>query len=156
MKAWFLALQQRERWVLGAGACIAAAIVLWWAVWSPLRDGTVELRDTVAEKRQLIADLQRAETLTAEGGSSRVRAGQSLLVLIESTAQAAGLAGSFTRTRPDGADAINVSFQNAAFDGLESWLITLEATYGISVERASINEAREEGLVTGQLFLRRI
>jgi len=78
-----------------------------------------------------------------------------ILVLVDSTAQVLGLAGAFTRTRPDGADAISVSFQNAAFDALLEWFVTLEQSHGVSVESASFNGARDQGRVSGQVFLRR-
>jgi type II secretory pathway component PulM len=81
---------------------------------------------------------------------------QSMVVLVDRTAQAMGLAGSFTRTRPDGADAISVSFTNAPFDNIVTWLISLEQSNGVLVETASFNGAREQGLVSGQLFLRRL
>ncbi|MGD8324400.1 MAG: type II secretion system protein GspM, partial [Gammaproteobacteria bacterium] len=60
-----------------------------------------------------------------------------------------------TRARPDGTNAINVTFSNAAFDSLIVWLITLNQNNGIYVDGASINSARQQGLVSGQLLLRR-
>jgi len=157
MKAWFAGLEQRERLMVGAGGAAAAIIILWGFIWMPLRGGSVELRETVAEKRVLLVDLQRAEALS--GGNvppqADQSAGQSLVVLVDRTAQPMGLAGAFTRTRPDGADAINVTFSNAAFDNLLTWLVMLEQSYGISVESASFNGSREQGLVNGQILLRR-
>lgn len=156
MKAWFERLQPRERLVLGAGLAAALLLLVYAVIWSPLRNGSLELRDTVAEKGRLIADLRRAESLGSDGATRvATAANESLLVLVENTAQSAGLAGSFTRTRPDGSDAINITFQNASFDGLVGWLVMLETTHGIVVERASVTGSRERGLVTGQLFLRR-
>jgi hypothetical protein len=35
------------------------------------------------------------------------------------------------------------------------WLITLETVHSVRVESASIAGAREQGLVNGQVFLRR-
>jgi hypothetical protein len=34
-------------------------------------------------------------------------------------------------------------------------MVTLESSYGVSVESASFNGARDAGLVSGQIFLRR-
>jgi type II secretory pathway component PulM len=76
-----------------------------------------------------------------------------LVVLVDSTAQTFGL--SLPRSRPDGADGINVAFQGVSFDALLSWLIALETTHGVAVESASFSSSRERGLVNGQLFLRR-
>jgi general secretion pathway protein M len=156
VKAWFARLEPRERWILSAGAVLAAIIVLWGFVWVPLGNGSAELRERIDDKQALLADLQRAAALG--GGTSRGQRPaptQSLVVLVDQTARTHGLADSFTRTRPDGADAINVSFQNAPFDGILAWLVRLNTDYGIRVESASFNGSRERGLVTGQLFLRR-
>lgn len=157
MKDWFENLAPRERLILTIGVAAAAVIVLWGFVWAPLSRGAAEFTDSVAEKRALLVDLQRAEGLP--GGDAPMQAGgdagESLVVLVDRTAQPLGLAGAFTRTRPDGADAISVSFQNAPFDNLLAWLVSLEQGYGISVESASFNGSRERGLVSGQIFLRR-
>lgn len=156
MKAWFARLAPRERWILSAGAVLAAVIVLWGFVWLPLGSRSAELRQRIDDKQALIADLRRAAALGGGSAQSqRPAPSQSLVVLVDQTARAHGLADSFTRTRPDGADAINVSFQNAPFDGILAWLVRLHADYGIRVESASFNGSRERGLVTGQLFLRR-
>jgi general secretion pathway protein M len=157
MKEWFMQRKPRERLLLGGGAAAAVVIVLWSLVWAPLSNGSVELRDAVDEKARVLIDLRRAEALQAVPTGNRPvgASAESLVVLVDSTAQSLGLAGTFTRTRPDGADAISVSFQNAAFDALLEWLVTLEQGHGVSVESASINGARDQGRVSGQVFLRR-
>lgn len=157
MKEWFAHLETRERIMISAGGAIAAVIVVWGLIWMPLRNNSAELRESLLEKQNLLADLQRLEALPS-AGTAVVRGGdsQSMVVLVDRTAQAMGLAGSFTRTRPDGADAISVSFTNAPFDNIVTWLISLEQSNGVLVETASFNGAREQGLVSGQLFLRRL
>lgn len=159
MRAWLETLAPRERLVLGAGAVGALVIVLWGFVWTPLTRGTSDLEATIERKRALVAELRRAEALAADdgddAGSSAQGASRSLVVLVDETAQTRGLASSFTATRPDGRNAINVSFQNAAFDSIVDWLLALERDYGVRVESASFNEAGEQGLVTGQIQLRR-
>lgn len=160
MRTWLESLAPRERIVLGAGAVGALVIVLWGLIWMPLARGTGDLEAAIERKRVLVAELRRAEALAADAGdtapsSSTQGASRSLVVLVDETAQSRGLASSFTATRPDGRDAINVSFQNAAFDSIVDWLLALERDYGVRVESASFNQARERGLVTGQIRLRR-
>ncbi len=153
MRDWFNSLRPRERLMIGSGAVAAGLIIVWGLIWLPVRSGSLELRDTVAEKRRLLTDLQRAELVQPSDGAGGVPSRtQSLMVLIDSTARSSGL--SFTRTRQDGPDGMSVSFQSTSFDGILTWLIALERDYGISVESASFNMARERGLVTGQIFLR--
>lgn len=155
MKNWFYGLKPRERLTIGVGAVVAVVIIGWGFVWKPLADGSMELRDSVAEKRQLLSDLKRAERLgPGSGEPGRPNASQSLVVLVDSTSRSLGLPP-FSRTRPDGPDGISVSFQDTPFDGILNWLIMLDQDYGVAVDSAQFNGARERGMVTGQVFLSR-
>lgn len=154
MKAWYAGLAPRERLIVAGGGAAAMLIVVWGLVWSPLVSATAELRAALDEKQALLVDLQRAQSLPASDGVSLSgNDRRSLVVLVDQTAQPKGL--SFSSTRPDGPDAIRVSFERAPFDTLVEWLVELERSNGITVEQASFNGARERGLVSGQLFLRR-
>lgn len=155
MRNWWESLQPRERLILGAGGVIALLIVLWEFGWQPLTSGREQLRAAVADKEQFLVDVARASAI-GDGDVAAVPSGQtSLFVLIDQTAQVAGLGSALTRARPDGPNAINVTFSNASFDSLLAWLITLNQSNGIFVDGASINSARQQGLVSGQLLLRR-
>ena len=153
MKSWFLSLEQRERLILIGGGIVALVIVLWWFVLQPLRVASADLREAVTDKQGLLLDLRRAEALPQDAAGPASAGAQSLVVLVDTTAQSFGLA--LPRTRPDGANGINVAFQGVSFDPLLPWHIELDGTHGVRVESASFSSARERGLVNGQLFLRR-
>jgi general secretion pathway protein M len=155
VKAWLEGLAPRERAVLLAGAVVAAAIVFFAFVWKPLTQGASSLRSSIDAKERVLTYLYRAEGLTDAVDDRPVRAAESLVVLVDQTAQANGLSGSLTRTRPDGATRINISFENAPFDKMLGWLIALQQNEGVYVEGASINDTRERGRVSGQLLLSR-
>lgn len=156
MKDWFQGLQPRERAIVGAGAALALVIVVWGLIWNPMRTSTLELQESVTDRTRLLTDLRRAAQLQPGAAAQPQATGnQSLVVLVDSTGRSFGLAGAFTRTRPDGPDAISVTFARAPFDALVSWLIDLEQTYGIYVDSASMTGSGQPGLVGGQLFLRR-
>lgn len=156
MIAWFRTLQRREQIILSAGCVIAVIILSWEFAWIPVVSGTADLRESVAAKEQLLADLQRAAVAggAAQGGPASAPS-QSLVLLISQTSESANLASAITRFRPDGTNAINVSVQNAAFAQLMGWLISLQQDHGVVVENASINGTRDSGRVSGQLYLRR-
>jgi general secretion pathway protein M len=154
MKAWFANLQPRERAIFVGGAVIVVLIVLWAAVLRPLGNGSVELRDSVAAKQRLLVNLARVEGLrTGTSSSSAAASGETLVLLVNNTAQTHGL--TFPRTRLDGPDGISLSFQDASFDALLGWLVALETAHAVEVESASFSNARQPGLVSGQLALRR-
>ena len=154
MKAWFFGLQQRERAIVVVGAVAAAIIVLWGLVLKPLGDMTAELRTSVELKQRLLAEVTRVEAVQpGTNVADRRGADQTLLVVISNTAAAHGLGQ--PRTRQNGPSGIDVTLQGASFDSLVAWLVTLRGTYGVDVDTASFNSAREPGLVNGQVSLRR-
>ena len=155
MRSWWESLQPRERLILGAGGAIAVLIVFWEFAWKPLTEGRALLRESIAASEQLLTEVVRAGALEGSASAAPQAEQQTLFVLVDRTAQAAGLGNAITRARPDGSNAINVTFSNASFDSLIGWLITLNQSNGIYVDGASINSARQQGLVSGQILLRR-
>jgi general secretion pathway protein M len=155
IKAWFYGLQPRERWILSFGAVAFVVIVLWGFILRPLNAETARLETAVTAKQRLLIDVARIE---GEQPSSSVRNrqgnDQTLQVIIDNTARTHGL--NPTRTRANGPSGADVSFQGASADALNAWLVVLHNTYGVDVETASFVNAREPGLVNGQLLLRRL
>lgn len=153
MRAWFYSLQPRERWILLAGVVVAVAIGLWAGVWRPLQAQSASLAASVASKQRLLVDLGRvgaAPTRAPGGGQNQ----QTLVVLVDSTAQAHGLR--ITRSRPNGPSGVDVTLQAVPFDTLMSWLVTLHGKYSVEVESAQLTTARQQGLVNGQVSLHRL
>ncbi len=147
--------EPRERIVLAAGAVIAAVLIFWQLVWMPLATGIAEQRAELDEKTRLHVDLQRAAAIAPREGPARSSPTQSVLVLVNQMVQGYGLGGAVTRTRLVGTNGVDVSFQNASFNSVLSWLVALETEHGVSVESASITGTRQPGLVNGQIQLRR-
>ena len=155
MKAWFFGLQTRERWLVAVGAAAAVVIVLFGFIWLPLNDEIARLRASVDTKQRLLIDVARIEGQNPSSvATNRQGNNQTLMVIVENTAGSHGLSPS--RTTANGPSGVNVSIQNAPFDALSAWLVTLHETYGIDVETASFTSTRETGLVNGQLTLRRL
>jgi type II secretory pathway component PulM len=151
---WFDNLQPRERWIVLGGAVAALVILLWALVLRPLGAQSVTLREAVDMKQRLLIDLARLEG-TQVPASPNVQGGdQTLVVIVNNTAQSHGL--TLSRTRPNGPNGIDVTFQGASFDVLAAWLITLHGSYAVDVESASLTSARVQGLVNGQLSLNRL
>jgi type II secretory pathway component PulM len=157
MRDWFAGLDTRERIILIAGGVLAVLIVWWGLIWTPLGSRNLELAETVVEKQRMLATLQRARAVAPASGlqvDAAVR--QSLVLLVDQTHRSFGLDGRLLRTQPDGTDGIRVTFQEATFDGLAGWLGTMQMSYGIAVESATIDGARGAGVVNATIVLRRI
>src|SRR5690606_7747693 len=155
MKEWFQSREPRERIVLAAGVVIAAALIFWRLVWMPLTGGVAELRADLDEKTRLHVDLLRAAAIAPREGPARGSSTQSVLVLVNQMVQGHGLGGAVTRTRLEGTNGVNVTFQNAPFNAVLSWLVALETAHGVSDESASSNGSRQPRRVSRQMRLRR-
>lgn len=156
MRAWLADLEPRERIMVLGGAILAVTIVWWGLIWTPLSDRTTDLTDAVASKQRMLATLQRARALAAPSGPQiDASTRQSLVLLVDQTHRSYGLEGSLIRNQPDGNDGIRVTFQDAAFDGLIAWLGTMQTGYGVAVESATIDGARNTGVINATVVLRR-
>ena len=152
---WFNALQRREKLSLSVGAVFAVIVLGWVLLWSLPHRGINSLSQSLVVKQLLLSNLRVAQSMVLENPESALLSAQSLIVVIDQTHRQFGLAGKLTRNQPDGTDGIRVNFQATPFDALLSWLIGLEANYGIHVESAAINKTSQTGLVTATLVLRR-
>jgi len=151
-------LAPREQLVLGVGTLLAVLIIGWTFVWAPLQSGSARRSEAIEAQARLLVDLRRAANLrgSTEANPTSGANTQSLVVLVDQTARPHGLAGSFSRTRPEGQDSIHVTFRDASFDALIAWLIELERQYGVAVLTVnSISAAGPPGLVNGQILLGR-
>jgi general secretion pathway protein M len=159
MKAWFEALQPRERgFVLSAIAFVAVAI-LYLGVWRPLDRAHTNMLtsvqtwgDALAELRPLQATLQNSSLTAAQ--SSR---NESLVVIIDNSLRQRGLYSALQRSQPTAQNGIRVEFENAAFDDLVLWLGDLATSHGLQLQSGSFssNETENAGRVNATVTLER-
>lgn len=158
MKAWWNRLQSRERILLGAAAALVALTLLWILAWEPLTASRQALRDELAAQQALLDWLERIEPQveqlrrTDQGGRSLD--GRSPLAVVDQSARAAGLAAALKRIEPGTGGEIRVSFEQAAFVELMTWLETLIRTRPLVVVRFEASRANQSGRVDSLVVLR--
>lgn len=158
MKDWFLALEQRERLFVGVGGVLATVMLVWGLLLNPLygaaaaAQARVEAkRGTLAFLRGAAAELAGATDLPAAGPDL---SGQSLVVIVDRSARAAGLGTALTRNQPVGEDGIRVRLDDASFDQVARWLDALNRSSGLAIESASFDRTPVEGRVNASLQFR--
>jgi len=159
MKAWFEALQPRERgFVLSAIAVVALAI-LYLGVWRPLDRAHTNMQTSVqtwgsalSELRPLQATLQNSSLAAAQSGGN-----ESLVVIIDNSLRQRGLYSALQRSQPTAQNGIRVEFENAAFDDLILWLGDLATSHGLQLQSGSFssNETENAGRVNATVTLER-
>ena len=145
-------LSERDRRTLLVGAVVVALLLLYVVI---QLDSSVSSAHKRVIKKQTDLPWMRtaAPELAATGGVHIGTNGQSLLVLVDSSARESGLASSLAGSDPAGPGGLSVRLQKAPFDTLISWLARLSQQNGIRVDTASIESAGSPGLVNASLVL---
>ena len=158
MNAWWNTLSARERRLLlgGAGAIVLAA--LYWFVVEPLHAKHARLTAQMASSAQTATRIERlamaATSLRHTGRTQgKIPAGQSLLAVLNQTAQATALQSQIKRIVPNGEHEANVALDEASFDAVHEWLIKLDREFGISIARIVIDKTDKPDRVNANLTL---
>jgi general secretion pathway protein M len=156
LKVWYKALQPRERLIVMSGGAIVALAILYLAVFTLGK--SVDTRQSLVERKQQdlvwmrsMSNTVRMAAATRPGGMN----GESLVVLINRTAQQTGIASALTNQAPQGDNSIRVRLEQANFDAVIGWLGMLEQQFGIQTETASLDRGDKLGIVNASLVLTR-
>ena len=158
MTLWWQTLSARERGLLSLGAGAVLATLIFLTVLEPLQAKRARLAAQVAGETQtmhkiraLAGEALRLRAQPSQGGA--LPPGQSLLAVLNDTAQADGIQNTFARVVPNGEAEASVTFDAVGFDQLVRWLITLREQFGIEATRLVIDKVEAPGRVNASLTL---
>ena len=144
-------LSERDRRTLLIGGVVAALLLLYVVI--QLDSSVSSAHKRIVKKQTDLAWMRTAAPELAATSSHVGATGQSLLVLVDSSAREQGLASSLAGSDPAGPGGLSVRLQKAPFDTLITWLARLSQQNGIRVDTASIESAGSPGLVNAALVL---
>jgi general secretion pathway protein M len=155
MRAWYTNLAERERRMVTFGVA-AAVVLLLLAIILPLNRNIAQARQRITTKQGDLAFIQSAvPQLAAAGpGIGTAATGESLVVLIDSTARESGIGKSLSSSQATADKGLRIRLDNVPFDALVAWLARLSQSHGVRVESAEIESAGEAGLVNAGLLLK--
>jgi general secretion pathway protein M len=153
MRAWYAGLAERERLFVNIGAVVTVVLVLLGVI-VPLNRSITQARQRVTNKQADLAFIQQATPQLAAAGPIGSTSGESLVVLIDSSARESGLGKSLSSSQPTGDGGLRIRLDRAPFDGIVAWLARLSQQHGVRVESAEIESAGEAGLVNAGLVLK--
>ncbi len=158
MNQWWLGLQVSERRTLSVGGIILSISLVYFGLWEPFQSKVNLLEKTVATNQSLSVwmDKSAAEVIRLQGTSGSpvaTKNNRSLLSIVDQTAKRAGLGKVVKRVEPDGQDDVRVWLEQASFDDMMRWLLTIEQSNGISVKSITIDRQKQDGLVNARLSL---
>jgi len=154
MRAWYANLAERERRVVTLGAAVGVVLVL-LAIILPLNRNIAQARQRITTKQGDLAFIQdAAPQLAAAGPGGAVATGESLVVLIDTSARESGIGKSLSSSQATADKGLRIRLENVPFDALVAWLARLSQSHGVRVESAEIEAAAETGHVNAGLLLK--
>jgi general secretion pathway protein M len=154
MLEWYENLAERERRVVLFGA-IGGAVLLLLAILLPLNRNISQARQRVTVKQGDLAFIQSVRAqLAAAGPASAAAGGESLVVLIDSSARESGLGKALSSSQPTGDGGLRIRLEHAPFDAVIAWLARLSQQQGVRVESAEVESSGEKGYVNAGMVLK--
>jgi general secretion pathway protein M len=155
MREWYDNLSERDRKIVTYGGALVLVLVLAGII-VPLNRNILVARERVTRKQGDLQFIQSVAPQLASAGpaSGNAATGESLVVLIDSSARESGLGKSLTNSQPTGDKGLRVRLDRVSFDAMVAWLARLSQQHGVRVESAEIETAGEAGLVNAGLVLK--
>ncbi len=152
---WYARQSVRDQRILVAGIAIVALVLLVWLALLPQR-AVARAQATIEDQRQLLEYMRRVgPTLAASGPGGDVQSiGESFVVFVDRTAREHGLGEALTGSPPTGDGAYRITFENADFNLMLTWVYQVSTRYGVQIETANVTAAGAPGKVNASVQLR--
>lgn len=155
LAGWYARQSRRDQGVLLFGAIIVALVLLVWLALLPQRAAERARADVVSQQQLLDYMRQVGPTLAAAGPGGELQPiGESFVVFVDRTAREHGLGEALTGSPPTGNGAYRVTFENADFNLMLTWVHQVSTRYGVRVEAANVNGIAAPGKVNASVQLR--
>ncbi len=154
ISTWLATLSEREHRLVTWGGTAAVVVLVFALLVLPLYSAASGAEKRVERKRSDLAWMQSVAGELRAAGPADASA-QSLVVIVDQTARAAGLAASLRDTQPSGTGGIRIRLESAPFDVVVGWVADLAQRHGLIVESATVDRTSRLGVVNASLIMRK-
>lgn len=156
IKTFLAGLQPRERQGIIGAAVLLLLFLVYLLLWLPYGGKRLsDLQDTVNTQRSTLTWMQQASVRVQQlrGNNVATAGGQSLMALVDQTAQRNELGTAVKRIEPAGDHSVRVWIEQAPFDALASWLDGLNRSNGVHVQTITLDREAGPGRVNARITL---
>jgi general secretion pathway protein M len=154
INAWLASLSEREHRLVTWGGATAVVLLVLTLLVLPLYTAASGAEKRVERKRTDLAWMQSVAGELRAAGPADASA-QSLVLIVDQTARAAGLAAALRDTQPSGTGGIRIRLESAPFDVIVGWVADLAQRHGLIVESATVDRTSRVGVVNASLIMRK-
>lgn len=153
-KAHWHSLAAREKSIVLGGAIVAAALLFYALMWSPLNAHLDNLRTQIQAEKKTAAWIQAADkqirSLESKQGPVSVKKQARRLNKIEEDLRQAPLSKNLTQLTQNSNEEIHCVYDQVDFDTLLAWLMPFTQEHELIVKQASIRRLNNIGLVQAE------
>lgn len=161
MNVYLASKSPRERAALGIALFVTVVSGVFMLLTEPgdarLQRSRARLESAVAGYEHVAAIARQADAI-AQASVTTTDADipqQTLMSVIDASAEAAGISAAVKRLAPAAGDEVSVVLEAVEFDALMDWLAALHTDYGLNADQFTANPGTERGRVNVSLVLSR-
>lgn len=151
LKDWWNERNQREQYILSSGGIIVLVLLVYLLIWSPLTTHIATLRQNITQNTSLLnwmnAATYKIDQYRAQGFQKKKPNNQPILVAIEQSLMQQKLSQYTSNTQQQSNQQIDLTFNNAPFDKMITWLETIWKTDNIVVKKITVTKTKTTGVV---------
>lgn len=136
IKNWFLQLQKREQYSVGAGAVVAIILLLYGLIWSPLSAMVERSKLAIQTNQQLLQFMQHVQPKILALRSQqpkKITTINDIMLEVEHALAMADLAKYLKNVQQPTTDSVTIQLQAVPFDAIISWLQQFVSSYSVKV-----------------------
>jgi general secretion pathway protein M len=151
LKAWYEALQARERRMVLFGSVALAVIVLVAGVLLPVDSAVSSAQKRAETRREDLAWMHvNAPELASAGPTAVNDTKEAPVVVVDRVGREQGLGPALRGTQPS-PTGVRVQLESAPFDTLVNWIATLDQRYGLAIDSITVDRAARPGVVNANI-----
>ncbi|HKY91799.1 MAG TPA: type II secretion system protein M [Nevskiaceae bacterium] len=152
----FLALQPRERWMVGGASVVVLLTILYLGVVEPIVKAHQRRADALESARALAIRLEEASVVVQRAsarGNAGINRGQSLMAAVDMATRSSAVGKAPARIQPEGDAEVRVWFEDVSFDPVVRLVADLQTRHGITVQTMDVEQKSDVGSVDVRLSL---
>jgi general secretion pathway protein M len=155
---WYAEKSTNDQLVLKILFLLTSGLIFMLGIWQPITEFEARERSRASEGQVLFEWIALNRSSLLEASKRQTSNGQSAAPSGPTIAQITNTAAEFnvvlSRLQPESDGTVSVSVEQQSFNQLITWLATLEQKQNYVVERGSIDQGSEQGLVNAQFRFR--
>lgn len=147
VKAYWISLNERERWILGLGVIFCVVYLFYLLIYSPLANAVHNKSQQFLEKQETLVWMQQVRQQYKNKKAPQVLTSSKLLTVLADQLNATSFKRFPYQLQQTGVSDIQLIFDQVPYNGFITWLWSINEKYTISIKQLNIERTDTPGVV---------